>query len=76
MLDADLLKILVCPKTRSGLVFHDGKLYSTNRGTRLVYPIVDGIPMMLVDRAETISEEEFDRIMKAHDGSDASGKKK
>ncbi|NRD88214.1 hypothetical protein C8024_00225 [Sphingopyxis sp. BSNA05] len=50
-IDPELLKILVCPVTRTALV-HDaeaGELISEAAG--LAYPIRDGIPVMLVEEA-------------------------
>ncbi len=47
----DLMDILACPKCRSGLEQAQEKLICTRCGRR--YPIKDGIPIMLVDEAET-----------------------
>ncbi len=60
-IDQELLKILVCPKTKAPLIQQGDWLYSTDPETRLRYPIRDGIPVMLVDEAETVSDEEFRR---------------
>lgn len=65
-IDPDLLKILVCPETKAPLVLVDDWLYSTDRATRRRYPIRDGIPIMLIDEAETVEQAEFDRIMAEH----------
>ena len=62
-LDKELLDILVCPETKAPLVAAGDWLYSTDPKTRRRYPIRDGIPIMLLDEAETVSQEEFDRIM-------------
>jgi len=67
MLDKTLLEVLVCPKTKAALVQLGDKLYSTDRKSRMVYPIRDDIPIMLIDQAETISVDEFDRVMKEHE---------
>lgn len=65
-IDADLLKILVCPDTKAPLIQVDDWLYSTDQASRKRYPIRDGIPIMLIDEAETVELEEFDRIMAEH----------
>ncbi len=65
MLDEELLKILACPKTKAPLVEIDGWLYSTDPETRLRYPIRDGIPIMLIEEAETVDVDEFRRIVEA-----------
>lgn len=52
-LDAELLDILVCPKCRStvNLVEDDTALACSSATCGLVYPIRDGIPVMLIDEA-------------------------
>ncbi|MCH7812392.1 MAG: Trm112 family protein [Planctomycetes bacterium] len=65
MLDEELLKILACPKTRAPLIEIDGWLYSTDPETRLRYPIRDGIPIMLIEEAETVDVDEFRRLVEA-----------
>ena len=48
-IDPDLLKILVCPLTRSPLVHEGEELVAQTGGLR--YPIRDGIPVLLIDEA-------------------------
>lgn len=50
----ELLKILVCPKCHSP-VKPQGKdrLVCSNPKCRLSYPVRDGIPVMLIEEAET-----------------------
>ncbi len=64
-LDKELLEILVCPKSRASLIQDGDWLYSTDREARLRYAIRDGIPIMLIDEAETVDEAEFDRVVGA-----------
>lgn len=49
----ELLKILVCPKCKTKVEINseETKLKCTNAECRLVYPIKDGIPVMLIDEA-------------------------
>lgn len=49
-LDPELLKILVCPLTRSPLRQEGDELVGTVGGLR--YPIRDGIPVLLVEEAK------------------------
>jgi len=49
-IDPDLLKILVCPLTRSPLKLEGDCLVSTVGGLR--YPICEGIPVLLIDEAK------------------------
>ncbi len=62
-IDPGLLEMLACPESKAPLVQVADWLYSTNPHTRRRYPIRDGIPIMLVEEAETVSEAEFRRIM-------------
>jgi len=67
-IDKDLLEILACPESRAPLVaFHDDAgswLVSTDAATRRRYPISDdGIPIMLVDESEVLSEARWQEIM-------------
>ena len=52
--DPRLLEMLVCPVTRSTLVYDSARneLISTKAG--LAFPIRDGIPIMLVDEARSL----------------------
>ncbi|GAA2551480.1 Trm112 family protein [Mycolicibacterium diernhoferi] len=62
-LDAKLLDILVCPEDRGPLVYVAGEcLY--NPRLRRAYPIVDGIPVLLVDEAVAVTDDaEHDRLL-------------
>ena len=51
-----LLELLVCPITRTRLVFDaDGKRL-ISRAAGLAYPVRDGIPIMLSEEAEALDE--------------------
>jgi len=49
-----LLEVLVCPMTRSALRWDEaaGELVSEAAG--LAYPVRDGVPMMLVEKARRL----------------------
>lgn len=57
-ISAELLKILRCPKCKSKVeVKADGSaLKCTNAECRLVYPIREDIPVMLVEEAKVDNE--------------------
>lgn len=57
-IDPKLLEILVCPVTKTALVFdrEAGELISKAAG--LAYPIRDGIPIMLPEEARELAAEE------------------
>jgi len=60
----DTLKdILVCPQSRSALVLDDGRLVSVDPQCRLSYAVADKIPIMLVDEATQLTEEEWAAVM-------------
>ncbi|MGF7148229.1 hypothetical protein FHS96_001857 [Sphingomonas zeicaulis] len=55
-LDPELVAILVCPATRGPLRYDEaaGELVSEAAG--LAYPVRDGIPVLLIEEARTVSE--------------------
>ena len=59
-----LLEILVCPESKAKLVQSGDWLYSTDPSTRRRYAVKDGIPNMLLDESEVVSEEDFREVMK------------
>ena len=62
-IDAELLKIMVCPLSHAPLVQVGDWLYSTDPQTRRKYPVRDGIPIMLVDESQVVDAAEFQRVM-------------
>jgi uncharacterized protein YbaR (Trm112 family) len=65
VIDQELLSILVCPADRGPLVLvddaNDQLLY--NPRLRRAYRIEDNIPVLLVDEAVAIDDDEHARIM-------------
>ena len=57
MIDKKLLDILVCPKTHSPLIQRGDELISVE--AKLAYPIRDGIPIMLINEARDLSQDEL-----------------
>jgi uncharacterized protein len=68
-LDARLLEILACPDDKGPLYYFEGGLSGSEGGflfcsaCRRRYDVRDDIPVMLIDEAETVSDEEHQRIM-------------
>ncbi|MBC8087488.1 MAG: Trm112 family protein [Phycisphaerae bacterium] len=59
-LPAELLQILVCPKSKSALEYHTTPVEAlVCRTCRLVYAVQDGIPIMLIDEAQPLNDAEF-----------------
>jgi uncharacterized protein len=54
-----LLEILVCPRTKTSLVYDKARRELISAAARLAYPIRDGIPIMLEDEARPIEDEEM-----------------
>jgi len=50
VIDESLLAILACPACKGGVEHKEGKIVCLQCGRR--YPIQDGIPILLVDKAE------------------------
>ena len=60
--DPRLLEILVCPQTRGPLVYDREKSELLSKKAMLAYPIRDGVPIMLIDEARTISDDEMEKL--------------
>ena len=56
-MDEKLLEILVCPLTRGKLILRNDELIS--REAKLAYPIREGIPILVVSEARSISDEDL-----------------
>lgn len=54
-----LLDILVCPECKGNLIYKAQQKELWCRFDRLAYPIESDIPVMLVDRARALSDEEL-----------------
>ncbi len=54
MLDAKLLEILACPKCKGDLDYRDEPETLDCAACRLRFRVEDGIPIMLLDEAETL----------------------
>lgn len=50
-MDARLLEILVCPISKGPLRYDRERQLLISRGSRLAYPVRDGIPIMLESEA-------------------------
>ena len=61
-LDSLLLEILACPEDKGPLLYFADEDTLYNPRLRRSYRILDGIPVMLVDEAETVSEDEHARL--------------
>ncbi len=59
-IDPKLLAILVCPVTKSPLVYDREKQELISKAAGLAYPVRNGIPIMLPGEARELSDAERD----------------
>ena len=53
-IDPKLLEILVCPLTKGSLEYDGARQELISRQAKLIYPIRDGIPIMLPEEARPL----------------------
>ena len=58
VVDPRLLEVLVCPVTRSSLVYDRARGELISKAARLAYPVRDGVPVMLPEEARPLGEGE------------------
>ena len=61
-LDPQLLEILACPEDKGPLLYFEDEQCLYNPRLRRRYAIRDDIPIMLIDEAETVSDDEHARL--------------
>ena len=61
-IDRHMLEMLVCPLTKTRLTLSADRTELISRAARMAFPIKKGIPLLTIDEARTISEEEAARI--------------
>ena len=62
-LDPRLLEILACPKDKGPLLYFESEDALYNPRLRMRYRITEGIPVMLIDEAETVDDTEHERLI-------------
>ena len=57
LLDKDLIKMLVCPITKSNLIYdkENNELISKEAG--LVFSIINGVPILIIDEARNLKKD-------------------
>jgi len=55
--------MLRCPRCRASLIQDGDSLVCTNPDVRLRYPILEGIPRLIVDEATELTPEEWSTVM-------------
>ena len=62
-LDPKLLEILACPDDKGPLLYLEDEDRLYNPRLKRSYPVRDGIPVMLIDEAEDVADDEHERIV-------------
>ncbi len=62
-LNPRLLEVLACPEDKGPLLYFQDEDCLYNPRLKRRYAIRDDIPIMLIDEAETVDEEEHDRLL-------------
>jgi uncharacterized protein len=62
--DRGMLSMLVCPCTRTGLVYDAARQELLSRAARLAFPIRDGVPVMKPDEARPLDDDELRALAK------------
>jgi uncharacterized protein YbaR (Trm112 family) len=63
-MDPKLLAILVCPITKTKLVYDKKQQALISTAAKLAFPVRDGIPIMLENEAHKMSAEEVEMYSK------------
>ena len=57
-IDANLLRLLVCPLTKRPLTYDKQRQELISRTARLAFPVRDGVPLLTLDAARDLTDEE------------------
>ena len=63
--NSDLLSLLVCPVSLSGLIYDKSRAELVSLRSRLAFPIREGVPIMLRETARPISDDDVKRLRSA-----------
>ena len=63
-MDPKLLEILVCPVSKTKLIFDKNRQELISTAANLAFPVRDGIPILLEDEARQLSGEEVETYRK------------
>jgi uncharacterized protein YbaR (Trm112 family) len=62
-LDPQLLEILACPEDKGPLLYFEDEDTLYNPRLQRRYAIQDDIPIMLIDEAQTVADDEHQRLL-------------
>jgi uncharacterized protein YbaR (Trm112 family) len=58
-LDKVLFELVVCPITKSKLLYNKKSNELINKKTGLAFPIINGVPILIIEEARSIKIENF-----------------
>lgn len=61
-LDRRTLELLVCPLTKTRLSLQADGTELISRAARMAFPIRKGVPLLSIEEARTLSEDELQRL--------------
>lgn len=61
-IDAKLLEVIACPNCKGKLTFNEKNNELVCRGERLAYPIDEGIPVLMSDKARGLDSDEMEQV--------------
>ena len=59
LLDKDLIKTLVCPITKSKLIYDEINDELISKEAGLVFQIINGVPILIIDEARNLKKDIF-----------------
>jgi uncharacterized protein YbaR (Trm112 family) len=66
MLSENLLEILRCPESNAKLVLVKDYLISTDPNSRRSYPIIDGTPILLIEKSQILDIEVWEKTVSSY----------
>ena len=63
--NSELLSLLVCPDSLSGLIYDKSQSELVSLRSRLAFPIQDGVPFMMTEAARQIGDVDIMRLRAA-----------
>ena len=61
-LDRRMLEMLVCPLTKTRLTLSSDRTELISRVARMAFPIRKGVPLLVIDEARNLTEEEVEQL--------------
>ena len=61
-IDPRLLEVLVCPVSKSALVYDADRQELLSRKAGLAFPIRNGVPLLTVEAARSLSDAEIEKL--------------